>query len=400
MGRKPKNQTPSGIQKRVSQKPYKGKLQKKPKMLPTIQDKLEEDLEETEEEEGIDLERRESALVPEDKNSKIESETISDQNQSQRPVYKYDESDMGPFKMLIRPAASDPKSNLIGVDIGMMLEKPSIYYCRLFLDSRRRWTVLFSSRNMANSLVDHIGTKENKLEAFIPAIVIVEKGIIRGTPLDVSTEELLERIRIKNSSLHVSGVKRLLMLQKNVPVGGTETEENNGSQAKEKACVDSKSVCLDFKLHSLPNEAVTWNAILKIPPFILAIKLCYKCGRHGHLSTRCNGKERCLTCGGDHPTGKGQKCSKEVRCINCGGGHISFSKDCGIRAEEEKINRLMATKNISAKEARKIVKTMDHRPPRSPHFRPTEDFPLLDGGRGILTLSRQISGRLLSKIQR
>jgi hypothetical protein len=39
----------------------------------------------------------------------------------------------------------------------------------------------------------------------------------------------------------------------------------------------------------------------------------------------------------------------------------------------------MATKNILAKEARTIVKTMDHRPPASPPFRPTkEDFPLPD----------------------
>jgi hypothetical protein len=69
--------TRTGIQKRVSQKPYEGKLKKKPMMLPTKQDKLEkEDLEKMEEEEGIDLERWESTLVqnkgiPEDKNRKI-----------------------------------------------------------------------------------------------------------------------------------------------------------------------------------------------------------------------------------------------------------------------------------------------------------------------------------------
>jgi hypothetical protein len=70
------------------------------------------------------------------------------------------------------------------------------------------------------------------------------------------------------------------------------------------------------------------------------------------VTTRCNGKERCLTCRGDHPTGKCQKCSKEAAFINCGGDHTDFSKDCGKRADEEKINSLMATKNISAKEAR------------------------------------------------
>jgi hypothetical protein len=94
MGRKPRNQTRGGIQKRVSQKPYERDFKRNPRCYP--QDKLEEekDLEEMEEE-GIDLERGEDALVqnkgiPEDKNRKIPSETISDQNQGQRSVYKYD----------------------------------------------------------------------------------------------------------------------------------------------------------------------------------------------------------------------------------------------------------------------------------------------------------------------
>jgi hypothetical protein len=45
---------------------------------------------------------------------------------------------------------------------------------------------------MANDLIDCIENKENKLEVFIPARVVVKKGIMRGIPLDISTEELLE----------------------------------------------------------------------------------------------------------------------------------------------------------------------------------------------------------------
>jgi hypothetical protein len=108
--------------------------------------------------------------------------------------------------------------------------------------------------------------------------MVVKKGIIRGIPLDISTEELLERIRTKNLSLHVIGTKRLQMLQKNIPARGAEAERSRESEAEAKAWVDSKSVCLDFKSQSLPNEVVAWNAILKIMPFIPAIKLCYKCG--------------------------------------------------------------------------------------------------------------------------
>jgi hypothetical protein len=94
--------------------------------------------------------------------------------------------------------------------------------------------------------------------------VIVKKGNIRGIPLDTSTEELLERIRIENPSRHVTGTKRLQMLQNSITIRGTEAEENIGSEAKEKAWAGSRTVCLYFKSHSLPNEAVAWNAIQKI----------------------------------------------------------------------------------------------------------------------------------------
>lgn len=206
-------------------------------------------------------------------NRKIPSETISGQNQSQWLVYKYNKSDMGPFKVLICPAGSGPKSNLSVVDIRRMLGKLGIGYRRIFQDSRWCWTVLFSSRNMANIATDWIGIKEKKLGVFIPAREIVKKRITRGIPLDISNEELLERIRHENPSPHVTGSKWLQILQKNIPVQGTEAGENNGCEAKEKAWVDSKLVCLDFKSHSLPNEVVAWNAILKITPSITAIKL-------------------------------------------------------------------------------------------------------------------------------
>jgi hypothetical protein len=185
-----------------------------------------------------------------------------------------------------------------------MLQELGIDYRRIFHDSRQSWTALFNLHNMADSLVDCIWIKENKLEAFFPARVMVKKRINRGIQLDISSAELLERIRIENPSLLVTRVKRLQMVQKNIPVQDTEAEENNGNRAKEKIWVHSKSVGLDFKSHSLPNEVVAWNAILKIMPSVPAIKLL--CGRYCPLSTSCNGKERCLTHGGDHPTGKAQ----------------------------------------------------------------------------------------------
>jgi hypothetical protein len=114
---------------------------------------------------------------------------------------------------------------------------------------------------MANSLDVCVGIKENKSEAFIPARVVVNKEIHRGIPLDISTEELLERLRTENLSLHVTRAEITDVTQK-IPAQGTEAEKNNRSKAKAKAWVDSKSVCLDFKSQLLHNELVARNALL------------------------------------------------------------------------------------------------------------------------------------------
>jgi hypothetical protein len=112
MSSKPINQTCSSIQKRVSQKPYERKLPKKVKKL-----EEDKDLEEMEEEEGTDWEIGEGTPIqnkrtPEDKNRKITSE-------NRGPVYKYNESDMGPFKVHILPDGCDPKNTPSVGDIGL-----------------------------------------------------------------------------------------------------------------------------------------------------------------------------------------------------------------------------------------------------------------------------------------
>jgi hypothetical protein len=131
MGIKPINQTRSGIQNWVSQKSYEGEVQKKVKKL-----EEDKDFEEIEEEEGTYLERGEGTPAknngtPQDKNRKIESEKILDKNKSPWPVYKYEESDMGPFKVYICHG-SDPKNDPSVVPIGRLLEKLGTDYRRVF----------------------------------------------------------------------------------------------------------------------------------------------------------------------------------------------------------------------------------------------------------------------------
>jgi hypothetical protein len=173
---------------------------------------------------------------------------------------------MGPFKVHIHPNDSDPKNNPSVVDIGRSLD----WYWFLQNFSGLQTTVdsALQLAQHGKRLVDCIGIKENKLDAFVPTRVVVKKGIIWGIPLDISTEDLLEKIRAENPSIHITCARRLQNLQKNVPARGTGAEWNSERQKKAMAWVDSKS-------QLLPNEAVAWNAILMITPFIPVIKLCY-----------------------------------------------------------------------------------------------------------------------------
>lgn len=78
---------------------------------------------------------------------------------------------------------------------------------------------------------------------------------------------------------------------------------------------------------------------------------CTKCYMFGHLTAVCRNKAVCPRCGGPP---RGERCDKPLKCANCGGKHTPSYDGCPMWAQEAKICRIAADRNITNPEARKI----------------------------------------------
>ena len=56
---------------------------------------------------------------------------------------------------------------------------------------------------------------------------------------------------------------------------------------------------------------------------------CYKCQAFGHRQATCKAAtKKCLACGGDTHTERGEKCDRQLCCPNCQGPHLALYKGC------------------------------------------------------------------------
>jgi hypothetical protein len=105
-----------------------------------------------------------------------------------------------------------------------------------------------------------------------------------------------------------------------------------------------------------PKSIIAGYNHLDVRPYVSRPLRCYKCQRFGHSQNSCNNKSLCADCAQEsHGT---LPCQSEKKCVNCKGNHSSSSIDCPKWKEEEAIQKLRASENISIFEARKKYYTM------------------------------------------
>lgn len=93
-----------------------------------------------------------------------------------------------------------------------------------------------------------------------------------------------------------------------------------------------------------------------VKPYYPLPRQCTKCLEFGHLIEKCRyPQERCTKCSGEHPM---NNCKSTDRCRNCGGQHAPISRSCPLYAKEKVIIRTMINKNVSRKNAKKILDEM------------------------------------------
>jgi hypothetical protein len=117
--------------------------------------------------------------------------------------------------------------------------------------------------------------------------------------------------------------------------------------------LETDNIVITFRGGQTRCELWLWNkrAAIKVRPYIMPVKQCYKCFRYGHIKAFCRSEERCIICG-DKAHGR---CTKEEKCRNCNGQHRSTDRKCLVREKNKNIQTIMAYHNVTYNSARRIL---------------------------------------------
>lgn len=275
------------------------------------------------------------------KEKKIRAITASPQPiMPAKPISLYDSSSVGLFSIffkIITHAESKAPSLL---EVSRWLSKANIKFERLDKVTRYQWEATFNSRSEANKSITNKYLPELKLEAFIPRHKLYRKGVINGVPLDVPLEEFSDAILNENVNVKINSLFRL-------------RRRNRTTKEME----DSASVVIEFKGQCLPDTLIIWRSVIRVTPYVQAVRLCFKCGLIGHLSKFCNRNQCCLTCANHHP--RDPQCALPPKCINCDGSHRTLDRSCPAYVKRNDIAKIMARNNLSYLEAARIYEGKD-----------------------------------------
>ena len=82
--------------------------------------------------------------------------------------------------------------------------------------------------------------------------------------------------------------------------------------------------------------------------------MCFKCQKYGHHKEAYKGLQTCAKCSEKDPDPVEEDCLKEITCANCQ-DHLAYARSCDVYKKEKEIIEVKQKRNVSFKEARKIV---------------------------------------------
>ena len=302
----------------------------------------------------------------------ISNNSPEKENVSNKPVVDikdsiYGLSDVGPF-IIILESIDNNLGNLHPMAVGkLILEKHR--ELNNFIDSiatagRNKIRITFKSAYHANMLLKSAVLKEKNMKAYIPQYLTRRIGVIRNVDFSLTNEEIKAMISpLYGQHFSVIDVQRL-----------------NRRIIKEDKSADYKptsSVKITFKGQILPSKIELCKVICLVEPFVQRVVQCYNCLRYGHVSNQCRSKVRCNKCGNEH---KSEECNSinPPCCIFCKGNHSALNhKDCPEFAKQKTIKTIMATENISHREATEKQQNSFATITKSPIRCTPEEFPSL-----------------------
>lgn len=196
--------------------------------------------------------------------------------------------------------------------------------------------VEFNSAAAANSFLDSDFITNQNLTAYIPNYQLTSKGIVKGIPVEVSMDEVIAHSQ-NPLNLRITEAKRFTR----------KIADNVEARAK------TQTVLITFKGQTIPSHIYMWHCRFKVESFNPRPMQCWRCQRFGHRANNCKGKAICRNCGEEHDT---KECNAtQYKCANCEGPHRAGHVTCMKYAEQCKITTIMRKKNMSFREASRMV---------------------------------------------
>lgn len=152
------------------------------------------------------------------------------------------------------------------------------------------------------------GLLKNKYKVFIPTLRIQSVGVVYADR-DVSEEEIV------SYGVCDAQILEALRLKKRV----------NGE------LVDTSFMKITFLSENTPKEMKFNYVLMRIEPYMLPVKQCFRCFAYSHVANesnperRCQASRICRNCGEAFHSGE---CEKTLKCVHCEGEHPSNDRKC------------------------------------------------------------------------
>lgn len=279
-----------------------------------------------------------------------------------RPVFKYSQTDIGPFVIYIENVSTETKGSLNAIKVGgiILSSFPQVENKIKSITSigKNRIKVILSERDQANCIIESPDLRKHNLTAYIPSFIVYKRGVIRNVCKEYPEDVLKNIIRPFDTNLKftVDEVKRIKRKLSKEEKKEREANKTSADGQNTSDLVSTQSIIVSFRAHALPKYVVINRVRCEVEPYVQKVLLCYNCFRYGHIGKQCKSSVRCLLCGEGHSR---EACTQFIplnKCLNCQGNHLATQlKACPEFQRQKNIKKAMSQSNLSYNEAAKTI---------------------------------------------
>lgn len=205
---------------------------------------------------------------------------------------------------------------LSDVTIARTLHKNLLKVQNIFSKGKSQILVKFATTADAKRLINHPTVLDDiKCSATLSVPQTSNKGLVRGVPLEIGDQELLEELN-RHPDTQVLSTTRIMRSE---------------MEGEERHKVPTQSVILDFPGNTMPSKVFFFQAVRTVQVYIIKPKLCYKCHTFRHIAKQCKSSMTyCGYCTLNHDTRQCPRDKDKPLCVNCDGEHSPRSMQCPV----------------------------------------------------------------------